>query len=108
LFSPLTAEGCDLEAPWRGSARIIDGWEGLVPLQGWDAGSQLDAPHLALDVERVVHSLLQGDELASSWMVILLTNEFAGVVAPSRGSATDGELVGEARGEASPPPVRLS
>ena len=35
---PLTAEGCDLEAPWRGSARIIDGWEGLLRLQGWDAG----------------------------------------------------------------------
>jgi hypothetical protein len=35
----LTAEGCDLEAPWRGSARIFDGWEGLLLLPGWGAGS---------------------------------------------------------------------
>jgi hypothetical protein len=54
----LTAEGCDLEAPWRGSARIFDGWEGLLLLPGWGAGSSVDAPHLAQDVERLVRGPL--------------------------------------------------
>jgi hypothetical protein len=65
-------------------------------------------PHISLTTSSASYiACCRATSLASSWMVIVLTNEFAGVVAPRRGSATDGELVGAARevGEASPPPV---